>query len=161
MTDFLQWLHLCKLLISMFLLANCFAKIHLCIEKQKLLTIIEVNLKLAEFNGKQFLKDTVGTTGCEISFGTIEPGQAAPFFHSHKQNEEIYIILSGAGDFQVNDTAFPIAEGSIVRVATACNRSIRCTSTEKMLYICIQAKEGSLEQCTMEDGEITQQETKW
>ena len=112
--------------------------------------------KLAEFNGKQFLKDTVGTTGCEISFGTIEPGQAAPFFHSHKQNEEIYIILSGAGDFQVNDTAFPIAEGSIVRVATVCNRSIRCTSTEKM-----QAKEGSLEQCTMEDGEITQQETKW
>ena len=98
--------------------------------------------KLAEFNGKQFLKDTVGTTGCEISFGTIEPGQAAPFF-------------------QVNDTAFPIAEGSIVRVATASNRSIRCTSTEKMLYICIQAKEGSLEQCTMEDGEITQQETKW
>ena len=45
MTDFLQWLHLRKLLISMFLLANCFAKIHLCIEKQKLLTIIEVNLK--------------------------------------------------------------------------------------------------------------------
>lgn len=87
--------------------------------------------KLAEFNGKQFLKDTVGTTGCEISFGTIEPGQAAPFFHSHKQNEEIYIILSGSGDFQVNDTAFPIAEGSIVRVATASNRSIRCTSTEK------------------------------
>ena len=80
--------------------------------------------KLAEFNGKQFLKDTVGTTGCEISFGTIEPGQAAPFFHSHKQNEEIYIILSGAGDFQVNDTAFPIAKGSIVRVATACNRSV-------------------------------------
>ena len=143
----------------MFLLANCFAKIHLCIEKQKLLTIIEVNLKRK--NDGQNLKDTVGTTGCEISFGTIEPGQAAPFFHSHKQNEEIYIILSGAGDFQVNDTAFPIAEGSIVRVATACNRSIRCTSTEKMLYICIQAKEGSLEQCTMEDGEITQQKTKW
>ena len=164
MTDFLQWLHLCKLLISMFLLANCFAKIHLCIEKQKLLTIIEVNLKRkndGQNHKNQFLKDTVGTTGCEISFGTIEPGQAAPFFHSHKQNEEIYIILSGAGDFQVNDTAFPIAEGSIVRVATACNRSIRCTSTEKMLYICIQAKEGSLEQCTMEDGEITQQETKW
>ena len=31
--------------------------------------------KLAEFNGKQFLKDTVGTTGCEISFGTIEPSR--------------------------------------------------------------------------------------
>ena len=111
--------------------------------------------------GKLLLKYTFGTKGFEISFGTIEPGQAAPFFHSHKQNEEIYIILSGAGDFHVHDPAFAIAEGSMGRVATVCNRSIRCTSTEKMLYICIQAKEGSLEQCTMEDGEITQQETKW
>ena len=89
----------------MFLLANCFAKIHLCIEKTKVINdnrsklktkktmdkITKINSgekfthtsvgKLAEFNGKQFLKDTVGTTGCEISFGTIEPGQAAPFFH--------------------------------------------------------------------------------
>ena len=69
--------------------------------------------KLAEFNGKQFLKDTVGTTGCEISFGTIEPGQAAPFFHSHKQNEEIYIILSGAGDFQVRPSLLPRDRSSV------------------------------------------------
>jgi uncharacterized cupin superfamily protein len=80
--------------------------------------------KLAEFNGKQFLKDTVGTTGCEISFGTIEPGQAAPFFHSHKQNEEIYIILSGAGDFQVND-GFPHCRG----IDRPCSHSLQSFHT--------------------------------
>lgn len=116
---------------------------------------------LSAFAGKQFVKDYVGTTGCEISFGTLNPGEAAPFFHSHKQNEEVYLVLRGSGDFQVDGTAFPIAEGSIVRVATHCNRSLRCTSAEGMLYLCIQVKEGSLEQCTLDDGVITQQETAW
>lgn len=116
---------------------------------------------LSAFTGKQFVKDCVGTTGCEISFSTLNPGEAAPFFHSHKQNEEVYLILQGSGDFQVDDTAFPIAEGSIVRVATHCNRSLRCTSAEGMLYLCIQVKEGSLEQCTLNDGVITQQEVAW
>ena len=37
---------------------------------------------------------------------------AVPFFHSHKANEENYIILSGSGKFQVNDDVFDIAEGS-------------------------------------------------
>lgn len=116
---------------------------------------------LSAFTGKQFVKDCVGTTGCEISFGTLNPGEAAPFFHSHKQNEEVYLILRGSGDFQVDDTAFPIAEGSIVRVATHCNRSLRCTSAGSMLYLCIQVKEGSLEQCTLNDGIITEQATAW
>lgn len=116
---------------------------------------------LSAFTGKQFVKDCIGTTGCEISFGTLNPGEAVPFFHSHKENEEVYIVLRGSGDFQVDDTAFPIAEGSIVRVATHCNRSLRCTSATSMLYLCIQTREGSLEQCTMGDAEITEQATAW
>ncbi|WP_273390068.1 cupin domain-containing protein [Barnesiella viscericola] len=116
---------------------------------------------LSAFTGKQFVKDCIGTTGCEISFGTLNPGEAVPFFHSHKENEEVYIVLRGSGDFQVDDTAFPIAEGSIVRVATHCNRSLRCTSATSMLYLCIQTREGSLEECTMGDAEITEQATAW
>ncbi|HIY48682.1 MAG TPA: cupin domain-containing protein [Candidatus Barnesiella excrementavium] len=116
---------------------------------------------LSAFAGKQFVKDCIGTTGCEISFGTLNPGEAVPFFHSHKENEEVYIVLRGSGDFQVDDTAFPIAEGSIVRVATHCNRSLRCTSATSMLYLCIQVKEDSLEQCTLNDAEITEQATAW
>ena len=45
MTDFLQWLHLCKLLISMFLLANCFAKIHLCnVKLRKECNLLEMSI---------------------------------------------------------------------------------------------------------------------
>lgn len=112
------------------------------------------------FEGKQFVKDATGATSCEISFGTLPTGAAVPFFHSHKGNEENYIILSGAGKFQVDDDVFDIAEGSVVRVSTKCDRNLKCTSAEPMTYICIQAKEGSLEGYTMTDAEITERENK-
>lgn len=108
------------------------------------------------FEGKRFVKDATGATSCEISFGTLLPGQAVPFFHRHKANEENYIILSGAGRFQVDDDIFDIAEGSVIRVATGRDRNIVCTSATPMTYICIQAAEGSLGAYTMADAEITE-----
>lgn len=115
---------------------------------------------LQGFEGKQFVKDATGATSCEISFGTLPQGQAVPFFHSHKANEENYIILSGKGLFQANDEVFEIAEGSVIRVATDCDRNLKCTSSEPMTYICIQAKEGSLGGYTMTDAEITERENR-
>lgn len=112
------------------------------------------------FESKQFVKDATGATSCEISFGSLPTGQAVPFFHSHKANEENYIILSGKGLFQVNDEVFEIAEGSVIRVATGCDRNLKCTSAEPMTYICIQAKEGSLGGYTMTDAEITERESR-
>ena len=113
---------------------------------------------LHSFEGKQFVKEATGATSCEISFGTLPTGAAVPFFHSHKVNEENYIILSGAGKFQVDGDVFDITEGSVIRVSTNCDRNIKCTSAEPMTYICIQAKEGSLEGYTMTDAEITERE---
>lgn len=114
---------------------------------------------LHSVEGKLFVKESTGATSCEISFGTLPTGAAVPFFHSHKANEENYIILSGAGRFQVNDEAFDIAEGSVIRVSTNCDRNIKCTSETPMTYICIQAKEGSLDGYTMTDAEITERES--
>ena len=87
---------------------------------------------LRGFEGKQFVKEATGATSCEISFGTLSSGAAVPFFHSHKANEENYIILSGAGKFQVDDNVFDVAEGSVIRVSANCDRNLKCTSTEAM-----------------------------
>ncbi|MDO4320317.1 MAG: cupin domain-containing protein [Bacteroidales bacterium] len=110
------------------------------------------------FEGKQFVKVATGATSCEISFGSLPTGAAVPFFHSHKANEENYIILSGAGKFQVDGEVLDIAEGSVVRVSTDCDRNLKCTSEIPMTYVCIQAKEGSLGGYTMTDAEITERE---
>lgn len=113
---------------------------------------------LKSFEGKQFVKDASGATSCEISFGTLPTGAAVPFFHSHRLNEENYIILSGSGRFQVDDEVFDIAEGSVIRVSTGCDRNLKCTSAEPMTYICIQAKEGSLGDFTATDADINERE---
>lgn len=113
---------------------------------------------LTAFEGKQFVKDASGATSCEVSFGSLPSGASVPFFHSHRENEENYIILSGAGRFQVNDDVFDIAEGSVIRVATNCDRNLKCTSSSPLVYICIQAKEGSLGGYTMTDADITERE---
>lgn len=113
---------------------------------------------LHNFDGKQFVKDITGATSCEISFGSLPSGGAVPFFHSHKANEENYVILSGTGKFQVDDKVFDVAEGSVIRVSTGCDRNLKCTLQESMTYLCIQAKEGSLEAYTMTDAEITERE---
>ncbi|MDE6089596.1 MAG: cupin domain-containing protein [Duncaniella sp.] len=115
---------------------------------------------LHSFEGKLFVKDATNATSCEISFGSLPSGESVPFFHSHKENEENYIILSGKGRFQVNDDVFDVAEGSVIRVATNCDRNLKCTSELPMTYICIQAKEGSLGNYTMTDAEITEHENK-
>ena len=114
---------------------------------------------IAGFTGKVFVKDELKETSCEISFSSLAPGEAVPFFHSHKANEENYIILSGKGSFQVNEDVFAVAEGSVVRVATSCDRNIKNTAESgNLVYICIQAKENSLDGYTMTDAEITQRE---
>ena len=81
-----------------------------------------------------------------------------PAHHRVKYHSVHYIILSGSGRFQVDDEVFDIAEGSVIRVSTNCDRNLKCTSDEPMVYICIQAREGGLGGYTMTDAEITERE---
>ena len=110
---------------------------------------------------KAFLKEILKTTSMEISITELPPQTEIPFFHTHNKNEEVYVILSGEGKFQVDEEYFEISQGSIVRVAPAGKRNMINTSDENMLYIVIQAKEGSLEEYTGTDGNIFEQIPMW
>lgn len=120
-----------------------------------------MSYSLGELKGKIFLKEEIDASAVEISFQLLPPQTALPFFHSHKQNEEIYVFLKGEGQFQVDDEVFGVKEGSIVRIAPSASRSINNSSDTAMIYIVIQAKENSLQQYTMDDGIIEETEPKW
>jgi mannose-6-phosphate isomerase-like protein (cupin superfamily) len=111
--------------------------------------------------GKVFLKEATKSTGTEISFNSIPPRTEVPYFHIHRKNEESYIILRGAGYFQVDDDCFSINEGSVVRVSPGGKRGLVNTSDEKMIYVVVQSKENSLEEYTTADGERIPVEPKW
>jgi mannose-6-phosphate isomerase-like protein (cupin superfamily) len=114
-----------------------------------------------EIKGKVFLKDPTQSTGTEISFTIIPPKSELGYFHIHNKVEETYIILKGSGYYQVDDDCFPIQEGSVIRVAPEGVRSLCNTSDENMMYICIQAKQNSLEEYTTEDGKRIAFTSKW
>lgn len=118
-----------------------------------------VNKNLLE--GKVFLKEATNATGTEISFNSLAPHAAQPYFHIHRKNEETYIIIKGFGFFQVDEECFNIKEGSVIRVAPQGNRGISNASDEIMIYMVVQSKENSLEEHTAADGERRPFEPKW
>ena len=114
-----------------------------------------------EVKGKVFVKVPTNATGTEISFTTISPKSELGYFHIHKKDEETYIILKGSGYYQVDEDYFPIQEGSIIRVAPEGVRSLCNTSEEEMIFICIQSKENSLEEYSVDDGQRVTFLPKW
>ena len=114
---------------------------------------------LSDVVGKIFMGEQLGLTGCEISIGKIDAGQTSPFIHAHKQNEEIFIFLQGSGTFYIDGNMLPVKEGSMVKVKPAGKRSLK--ADDKLVYICIQTKENSLEQATRDDGIIFDEVVSW
>jgi mannose-6-phosphate isomerase-like protein (cupin superfamily) len=106
----------------------------------------------ATLPGKVFLKEMLGLSSMEISFGLIPANTSFPFYHKHQQNEEVYLFLKAQGKFQVDGENMEITDGTAIRVAPGGVRCFRNDSSEPMFYIVIQAKEGSLEQWTGTDG---------
>jgi uncharacterized cupin superfamily protein len=48
--------------------------------------------------GKLFLGELVNLTSMDVSLNKSFPNTGVSFFHSHKNNEELYIFLKGAGE---------------------------------------------------------------
>ncbi len=107
------------------------------------------------FPGKVFLAESVKASGMEVSFQVMPPNAGMPFFHKHRKNEEMYIVLKGRGEFQVDDAVIPLLEGSVVRVAQDGSRSWKNTGSEPMIMMCIQAAAGTLKEFTGHDGYLS------
>lgn len=88
--------------------------------------------------GKMFLGEELGLTGAEASLQRLAAGEGAPFLHSHKNHEELYVILSGNGEYEVDGEKMKVSEGSIIRVSPAGVRALRNTGNEDMVMMCIQ-----------------------
>lgn len=127
--------------------------------------IIEHELPMGPvtIQGKVFVGLAAGATGSEFSFQTLVPGQDSGFLHAHKTHEELYIILKGEGQYQVDGEIFPVGEGAIIRVAPDGKRALKNTGKENLTMFCIQYKANAFTEADspMTDGIILQDELKW
>lgn len=113
------------------------------------------------FPGKLFLKEPLAMTGMEVSMNKLPAGQSVPFYHQHREHEELYIFLRGKGQFLVDGKVIDVREGSVIRVAPEGVRTWRNDSREDLYYIVIQAKAGSLSANEIEDGVVLPEKVSW
>jgi mannose-6-phosphate isomerase-like protein (cupin superfamily) len=105
-----------------------------------------------EIKGKIFVGEILKATGAEVSFAIIPPHTEIPFLHQHQKHEEIYVVIKGNGQFQVNESVFDITEGCVIRVSTKGRRSYRNNSDSPLIFMCIQCMENSMDNLFVEDG---------
>jgi mannose-6-phosphate isomerase-like protein (cupin superfamily) len=114
-----------------------------------------------EVKGKVFIGEILKTTGVEISFQLLPPDTPIPFLHKHKAHEEVYIILKGFGQFQVDGQCFDVQEGSVIRIDPEGERTLRNNSNDPMVFMVIQSMAGSLDQHLIFDGYRVKGEITW
>lgn len=100
------------------------------------------------------LHEKLSLTGAEISLNKLPAGANVPFVHSHKENEEIYGILSGNGKVIIDGEEISLSTGDWLKIAPAAKRQFFASDISGITYICIQVKENSLEHFTAEDAVI-------
>jgi quercetin dioxygenase-like cupin family protein len=71
----------------------------------------------------RFARDALGCSKGGVSYQRFAPGARAPFGHTHKQQEEIYVIVSGGGRVALDDEVRDVRQWDAVRVAGETKRA--------------------------------------
>ncbi len=102
------------------------------------------------------LHDVLSLTGAEVSVNNLPAGAGVPFVHSHKKNEEIYVVLSGKGKAVLDGEEVALSAGDWLRVAPAAKRQFSAAADSAISFACIQVKANSLEGYTADDAVVEQ-----
>ena len=73
--------------------------------------------------GKRFLRSLLGSAGLEMSLNVVHPGKGMPFLHRHQENDEVYVVIGGRGQFLVDGECVDVTEGSVLRMGPAAARA--------------------------------------
>ena len=85
----------------------------------------------ARFARKHLASEHIGVT-----YMRYEPGVRSPMAHSHREQEEVYVVTSGAGKVRLDDEVRDIRQWDVVRVSPATIRAFEAGS-EGMEFLAI------------------------
>jgi uncharacterized cupin superfamily protein len=100
-----------------------------------------------EWVGKSFIQGEIGADTVGISVNATEPGDSSPFWHSHAESEEIYIVLDGRGEISVGADTVALKAGTVVRVAPSSKLALRALpdSATPLKWLCIRSGANTIE----------------
>lgn len=85
------------------------------------------------------LKKALGLTSVGISLSRMEPGMGYPFFHAHKEQEEIFICIEGSGTMLVEDEEITMKPGDFLRIAPEVPRAVGNRTSEPCTFLILGA----------------------
>jgi quercetin dioxygenase-like cupin family protein len=71
----------------------------------------------------RFARGALGAQQIGMAYYAVKPGQRLPFGHRHADDEEVYLVQSGAGRFKVGDDVFDVGPRDVVFVPPDSMRS--------------------------------------
>jgi quercetin dioxygenase-like cupin family protein len=111
--------------------------------------------------GKLFLRDVLGSVGLEMSLNIVPPGKGIPFLHRHRDNEEVYVVVGGRGQFLVDGECIDVAEGSVLRLSPPAARAWRNNSDAPLYFLCLQYRADSAVAAGTTDGQKVEGQPAW
>jgi mannose-6-phosphate isomerase-like protein (cupin superfamily) len=111
--------------------------------------------------GKLFLRTLRASSGLEMSLNDVTPGKGIPFLHRHHDNDEIYVIVGGRGQFLVDGACIEVAEGSVLRLSPPAVRAWRNNSDAPLCFLCMQYRADSVIQGGTLDGQKVAAKPAW
>lgn len=70
-----------------------------------------------------------------LAEATLEPGQATQR-HYHGEAEEIYFLLEGTGELEIDGDEASVATGDAVLIPPGAWHSIQATGSERLRFLC-------------------------
>jgi len=98
-------------------------------------------------NGKEFvskiarLGPAVGAAGIGCTFVVVPPGKRAWPFHRHHVIHEMFVILSGSGEYRIGDKTLPIRQGDVIAAPAGGEaHQIINSGAEELRYLALSTK---------------------
>ncbi|HEV7884713.1 MAG TPA: cupin domain-containing protein, partial [Solirubrobacteraceae bacterium] len=84
----------------------------------------------------RFARKYLGSEHLGVTYMRYEPDVRSPMAHSHREQEEVYVVTRGAGKVRLDDEVRDIRQWDVVRVSPATIRAFEAGS-EGMEFLAI------------------------
>lgn len=72
----------------------------------------------------RFLRVDLGCEECGVTYLRLAPGFRMPFGHTHKVQEEVYVLVSGSARIKIGDEIHELEPWSAVRLSKDAMRAV-------------------------------------
>jgi uncharacterized cupin superfamily protein len=70
-----------------------------------------------------FARQHLASAHIGVTYMRYEPGVRSPMAHSHREQEEVYVVTAGAGKVRLDDEVRDIRQWDVIRVSPAAIRA--------------------------------------